>query len=132
MSSFTTAQGLFSDAIYAVLEDGHTNLWLNSSRGIFRVSKRQLEESGQDNAPITSISYGKADGILANSQYRDVIQPAACKDAKGRLWFRTTQGVVFVDPDVIGGNDEPPPVLIQRIVADDKPLSIGKNAMRNS
>ena len=76
---FTTAQGLFCDTIYAVMEDNHTNLWLNSSRGIFRVSKLHLEELGRDDLPLTSISYGKADGILANSQYRDVIQPAACK-----------------------------------------------------
>ncbi len=43
---------------------------------------------------ITSINYGRADGILSSGQYREVTQPAACKDARGQLWFRTTQGVV--------------------------------------
>src|SRR6202012_4464598 len=31
-----SGNGLFSDAIYGILEDNHTNLWFNSSRGIFR------------------------------------------------------------------------------------------------
>jgi signal transduction histidine kinase/ligand-binding sensor domain-containing protein len=119
VQSFTSAQGLFSDAIYSILEDGHTNLWLNSSRGIFRLDKNQLEAvaNGQ-RATITSISYGKADGILSSGQYKEVTQPSACRSADGRLWFRTTQGVAVVNPDEITLNALPPPVVIQAVIAD--------------
>jgi ligand-binding sensor domain-containing protein/signal transduction histidine kinase len=114
------SSGLFSDSIYAIVEDNHTNLWLNSSRGIFYVSKRQIEGflKGEQSS-ITSVNFGKADGILASGQYTDVSQPAACKDNEGRLWFRTTQGVVVVDPNVIAINHQPPPIMIQEIFVDN-------------
>jgi len=119
VQAFTSAQGLFSDAIYSILEDGHTNLWLNSSRGIFRLNKNQLEAvaNGQ-RATITSISYGKADGILSSGQYKEVTQPSACQSADGRLWFRTTQGVAVVNPNEIIQNTLPPSVVIQAVIAD--------------
>jgi ligand-binding sensor domain-containing protein/signal transduction histidine kinase len=123
---FTSAQGLFSDTIYAILEDDHDNLWLNSSRGIFRLDKRQLEEVAHGRQPkLTSISYGKADGILSSGQYQEVTQPSACKSLDGRLWFRTTQGVAVVDPNHLNINKQPPPVVIQQVIAD-------KNAISNS
>jgi signal transduction histidine kinase len=119
VKEFTSAQGLFSDAIYSILEDDHTNLWLNSSRGIFRLDKKQLEAVANGHqATITSISYGKADGILSSGQYKEVTQPSACKSADGRLWFRTTQGVAVVDPKEITLNKLPPEVVIQQIIAD--------------
>ncbi len=128
VTEITSQQGLFSDAIFATLEDNHTNLWLNSSRGIFRVNKQQAEEMTDGDANrITSISYGKADGIVASGQFRDVTQPAACKDAQGHLWFRTTQGVVMVDPDTLAMDHQPPPVVIQKITADNQPMRIAQS-----
>jgi len=116
---FTSRLGLFSDVIYSILEDNHSNLWLNSSRGIFRLDKQQMEAvvRGQ-RTTVNSISYGKADGVLSSGQYRDVTQPSACKDSDGRLWFRTTQGVAVVDPERVKSNDLLPPVVIQEVVAD--------------
>jgi ligand-binding sensor domain-containing protein/signal transduction histidine kinase len=119
---FTTTQGLFSDAIYAIVQDDHNNLWLNSSRGVFRVGKKQFEEvaNGQQTV-VTSISYGKADGILSSGQYQEVTQPSACKSVDGRLWFRTTQGVAVVNPEKLDMNVIPPPVIIQEVFADKHP-----------
>ncbi|HEY1789052.1 MAG TPA: two-component regulator propeller domain-containing protein [Verrucomicrobiae bacterium] len=116
----TRSSGLFSDAIYAIVEDDHTNLWLNSSRGIFYVNKREIEDflTGKLSS-ITSVNFGKADGILASGQYTYVSQPAACKDDEGRMWFRTTQGIVYVDPNVIAINHQPPPVMIQELLVDN-------------
>jgi signal transduction histidine kinase len=125
VTGFGTAQGLFSDSIYAIVEDDHANLWLSGSRGIFRLNKRDLEGAGAEtNAPVNSIAYGKADGILSSGQYHDVTQPAACRARDGRLWFRTTQGVAVVDPNKIVSNELPPPVVIQEILADAQGIPI--------
>ena len=127
VSEFNQKCGLFSDSIYAILEDAHTNLWFNSSRGIFWVNKQQIEAvaEGKETA-VKPITYGMADGILSSAQYNDDTQPAACKDKQGRLWFRTTQGVTSVDPETAIINDQPPPILIQSITADNKPIAVGK------
>lgn len=127
INEFTHRDGLFSDSIYCIVEDNHTNLWLNSSRGIFRVNKQQLAAVAEGRETlITSAQYGRADGILASGQYRNVTQPAACKDSRGRLWFRTTQGVAMVDPETVAISHPPAPVFIQEIIADNVPVGTGK------
>lgn len=121
---FSLHTGLFSDSIYAVLEDHRGNLWLNSSRGVFRVAKAGLDAVAAGRQPkVSSIAYGKADGVIGIGQYREVTQPAACKSRDGRLWFRTTQGVAVVDPARITPNETPPPVVIEEIIADRQPLA---------
>jgi ligand-binding sensor domain-containing protein/anti-sigma regulatory factor (Ser/Thr protein kinase) len=123
LNQFTSSEGLFSDAIYSILEDRHTNLWLNSSRGIFRVEKKQIEAFMRgERGMVNSVIYGRADGVLSSGQYGEVTQPTACQDMAGRLWFRTTQGVAVVNPDQINANDLPPPVVIQAIIADRHPV----------
>lgn len=127
VSEFNHKSGLFSDSIYAILEDQHTNLWFNSSRGIFRVDKAQFAAVAEGRqAGITAINYGISDGILASGQYFDVTQPAASKDIHGRLWFRTTQGVVVVDPETADINRQLPPVSFQQILVDNKVIAVGK------
>ncbi len=122
---FTSASGLFSDSIYSILEDHRDNLWLNSSRGIFRIAKKQFDAARTNGGPeIISISYGKEDGVISSSQYKDVTQPSACRGQDGRLWFRTTQGVAVVDPNEITTNELPPPVVIQEVIVDKHSLEM--------
>jgi signal transduction histidine kinase len=120
---FTSREGLFSDSLYAILEDGRGNLWFNGSRGIFRAAKKQFSAEA-DGARIWCINYGKTDGVMSTGQYEDEIQPSACTGADGRLWFRTTPGVAVVDPRQVTINELPPPVLIQEVIAEGMPLKL--------
>lgn len=121
--AFTSEEGLYSDSLYAVLEDHRHNLWFNSSRGIFRAAKRQFDaEPGQ--TKLFCISYGITDGVLSSGQYEEVTQPSACKGTDGRLWFRTMQGAATVDPNELSTNELPPPVVIEEVLADGKGLDL--------
>ena len=52
-------QGLFDDAISRILEDDHGNLWMSCNRGIFRVSKQQLNDfAGGKVERIDSLALG--------------------------------------------------------------------------
>jgi ligand-binding sensor domain-containing protein/signal transduction histidine kinase len=131
LTTFSAQQGLVSDSIYAIMEDERHNLWFNGAKGIFRAEKNQFAELTRGAiASLNFVSYGKADGVLGNGQTLDVMQPAACRDAQGHLWFRTTQGVVAIDPNNIGRNELPPPVAIETIIADRKPVSPSNFAPR--
>jgi signal transduction histidine kinase len=108
---------LFSDEIYELLEDDYGWLWMSCSKGIFRVRKRDLDALDQGKTKvITSISYGKPDG-MAGTLCNGIAKPAGWKASDGRLWFCTTKGLVVVDPN-IKVNERPPPVFIERLVAD--------------
>jgi ligand-binding sensor domain-containing protein/signal transduction histidine kinase len=131
--SYTTKEGLYSDTIYSILEDNRNNLWLTSSKGIFRVSKKQLAKvAGALEPEVNCITYGKADGIISSSQSRDAVQPVSCKGADGRLWFRTTQGVSVVDPAKITQNDLEPPVVIEEVIADRRTVATARLQLEGS
>lgn len=113
---YTTRHGLFDDFISRILEDDQGNLWMGSNRGIFRVSRRELDDFADGRVrSITSISYGVADGMPV-SGCNGGGQPAGWKTRDGRLWFPTTKGAVAVNPHET--NTLPPPVLIEGALID--------------
>ena len=123
-TSFTVKEGLFDDVVYQILEDGKGELWMSSSKGIFRVSKQQLEELAEGRTQfITSVSYGTADGMVTSECNGDG-QPAGWKSSDGKLWFATSRGMVVIDPDEIKRNKLPPSVLIERVIIDNKSLDL--------
>ncbi len=123
--AYTTRQGLWSDEIFEILKDDHGWLWMSSPKGVFRVNKQNLAQfDRRQSAAIASIAYGKADG-LESIQCTGVAKPAAWKSRDGRLWFATTKGVVVTDPNAgLGLNEQPPPVRIEEVLADKRPLDL--------
>jgi signal transduction histidine kinase/streptogramin lyase len=118
LTTLTTREGLFDNVLTTVLEDGRGNLWLGSFRGIFRVPKDELDGVAQGRIrAVTSISYGKADGMLNVECNSD--QPSGWKSKDGRLWFPTVKGVVVIDPDNLKSNEIAPPVYIEQVLVSD-------------
>ncbi|HEV2331426.1 MAG TPA: two-component regulator propeller domain-containing protein [Verrucomicrobiae bacterium] len=116
---FTSQEGLFSDSIYAIIEDQYGWLWMSSPKGIFRVRTEELDALSQGNASlITSINYGKADG-LETTICSGNGSPGVWKAQDGRLWFATTKGLVAVNPD-IKFDRRPSPVFIEQFSVDGK------------
>src|SRR6185295_7523327 len=94
---YTTDEGLFSNGVFQILVDDADNFWMSSNQGIYRVSRRQLNDFAEGKlGQITSISYGVKDGML-NSECNGGRQPAGVRARDGRLWFPTVEGVVVVD-----------------------------------
>src|SRR5579883_464475 len=115
--------GLFDARIYSILPDGRGNLWLASSKGIFRVNQNELNEFADGKLPsITSHPFST--GQL-HFECRSGVQPAACRTRDGRLWFSTSNGLVVIDPNRISGNPIPPPAAITALVANGKRIDAG-------
>lgn len=131
LTSYTMRQGLFSDQVFEILEDNHGWLWMSCYKGIFRVSKKNLDELDLKKTPrISSIAYGKADG-MENVQCTGIAKPGAWKSRDGRLWFATAKGVVMTDPNIDQeSNEQPPPILIEEVVVDKQHFAfpLGDNA----
>jgi signal transduction histidine kinase len=122
VTGYTSKDGLFDDTVYLVLEDGRRNLWMSCNKGVFRVGKAELAEFAEGHrSAITSISYGTADG-MESRECNGGFQPAGWKTRDGRLWFPTIKGVAVVDPDSIKINSLIPPVVIEQVIVDQKPV----------
>jgi diguanylate cyclase (GGDEF)-like protein len=121
--SYTISQGLYDDAIFSILEDGQGRLWMSCNKGIFRVDKRQLDElDRKEVARLTPVAYGVEDG-MKNRECNGANQPPAWRDAGGRLWFPTIEGVAVIDPARIRTNPVPPRVSVERLVVDGRDVA---------
>jgi signal transduction histidine kinase len=113
-TAYTTKEGLFSDEIYEILEDNFGSFWMSCRRGIFRLSRKDLDDFDRGTVKVlSSTGYGRADG-LATVQCNGVAKPAGWKGRDGRLWFATIRGVVTVDAN--RNNLAPPPVVIDDVL----------------
>jgi signal transduction histidine kinase/ligand-binding sensor domain-containing protein len=121
---YTVEDGLFNNGVFQILEDQHSNLWISCNRGIYRVSKRELNEfAGGARNTITSVAYGKIDGMLS-VECNGGIWPAGTKTRDGKLWFPTLDGVAVIDPESIAYDSQPPPVIIESALLDRVPMPV--------
>ena len=125
-TAFTTRNGLFDDAIFSIVDDGRGWLWLTSNRGVFRVSREQLAAFAAGTAKsFQSIVYGVSDG-MKSKECNGGFQPAGWKGASGKLYFPTMGGLSIVDSQRLNTNRFPPTVLVERLLADGKPVDPSK------
>jgi signal transduction histidine kinase len=114
----TFADGLPENVVSSILDDGRGNLWMSGNRGVYRVSKDQLNRCADGELRhVHSVLYGVGDG-LASAETNGGFQPAAWRDRSGHLWFPTIKGLTTVDPaDAIGGSGAPA-VSLEDVVVD--------------
>ena len=124
--AITTRDGLFDDTIYSILEDTQGHFWMSSNRGISRVSHLQLDAFADGKIPsVTALAFGEGDGM--RSRECNGNSPGAIRARDGTQWYSTLQGVAVIDPDRIAFNRRVAPVVVERVLADGKPISARKN-----
>lgn len=113
--NYRTEQGLYNNGVFQILEDRRGYFWISCNKGIYRVSRRELNDLAEGRiARISSVAFGKQDGML-NTECNGGRQPAGLVSDDGRLWFPTMGGVAVIDPEAAQPNPQPPPVKIESI-----------------
>lgn len=122
-SKINSAQGLPSNFIFGIEEDAHGNFWISSNNGIFRVPQQQLNDCADSTTnTVNCLDYGLGDG-MPSLECSGGMQPSSCKTPDGRIWFPTAAGVVAVNPENTKISHQPPPVIIEEIVANGHKLA---------
>lgn len=117
MTRYTVAQGLASNGIYELLEDGRNNFWISGPNGISTVNRRELDSIAEHpSRPVAVTLYGVSDG-LETIQMCGGEKPAGVLTTQGEVWFPSSKGPVRVS---IGSPrpSEPAPVVIDQVMAD--------------
>jgi len=123
LAAVTVSQGLPSNTVLSVLDDGHGRLWMSSGEGIVGAARADLEAAAEGGAgPLRAIRITEAEG-LRDRECSGGVQPSAWRSRDGRLWYPTIAGVAVVDPRKIGLNTRPASVRIEGIVADGRTLA---------
>lgn len=121
---YKAESGLFRERILHLLEDDSGYFWLSSRSGIFRVSKKELNDFAAGKTGLLSpIVYGKADG-MKRAQCNGIAQPSGWRSKDERLWFPTMDGLVIFDPSRARMNAQPPPVVIERVLVDGEEVPL--------
>lgn len=122
IDTFTTAHGLADNTISQILEDDAANLWLGSNRGIMRIALEELAAVAEGRKPsFGAFLCGQREGMVSE---QSSFSPAGLKSCDGKLWFPTAKGLVLVEPAHLRTNlnANPPPVYIEEVRADGKPV----------
>jgi signal transduction histidine kinase/ligand-binding sensor domain-containing protein/DNA-binding response OmpR family regulator len=123
VTAYTTRDGLFDDAIWAILEDRHADLWMTSDHGIYRIPKRELDDFAAGRIHhLNGVTYGLDDGLLT-AEFNGGFRPPAWRMRDGRLLFSGAKGMVMVDPDLVHRDLTPPPSTIESVVINRQPYN---------
>ncbi len=118
------ADGLPDDNIAEMAEDDAGRLWCGTRGGIFHVGRSELLAFADGKIPkVTGITFGRSEG-LAEISCLGSCQPMTCNTPDGRLWFATQQGALTLDAAALKSNSRPPPVFIDGLFVNDRPLEI--------
>ena len=125
ITTYTTRDGLFDNAMWCSLDDGRGNVWTTSNKGIARIAWADLERFDRKAiAAIPHVSYDAQDG-LRSREGNGGHQPVAWRDRTGALWFATVSSAVSVDPALaLVANSPPPPVRVEALIADGEAVPL--------
>ncbi|MCP4221568.1 MAG: PAS domain-containing protein, partial [bacterium] len=121
--AYNTSNGLFDDSLWSSHEDDTNMFWFSCDRGIFRVSRRELEAFAEGKIPrLLSMVYGLEDGMKA-TECNGGCNPLVVGKKQGRLWYPTAGGITIVSPYSLRKNTPPPPVIIEDILINGDSIS---------
>lgn len=114
-------QGIPGSQVLLVLDDGMNRLWLRTNHGLAVIARDELIACADGNIPrVSPLEFDISDGF---EPIRSTIgTPVGCRSAEGLLYFVTRKGVARFNPAKTHSRKEPMPIIISRVVADEKVL----------
>jgi signal transduction histidine kinase/ligand-binding sensor domain-containing protein len=137
IATLSSGNGLRCDGVHWMREDDAGAAWLNTTCGLVRVSRADLDawaaasEAGRRSERIVNVTiFDASDGVRSHYPVGGGYGPKIAKSADGRLWFLPADGVSIVDPQRMPVNRIPAPVHIEQITADRKSYELTPEAGR--
>ncbi len=119
-----TDEGLYDNSVSEILSDDHGWLWFAADHGIFKVREQDFDALAEHRGSrVHSVHYGREDG--APSLQADAGDwPHSVRSRDGRLWMAMRNGLAAINPGELREDPEPPPVLLKRVLVDDRTVAI--------
>ncbi|WP_439475821.1 ligand-binding sensor domain-containing protein [Algoriphagus formosus] len=106
--SLKKQNGLQTQAVYSITDDGKNGYWITNNFGAQFFSYQEFnlfKESTDDSFFIGSTLYDQSVG-MPNSEANGLIFPAVARDFNGRIWVPTVEGVGIIDPSLQSGMEK--------------------------
>ena len=102
--------------VSGIVADPQDGLWFSENRGIIHIRKAQLRSGS---GKVEFERFGLLDGLTAQLR-GSLSSPSTVQTTDGRIWFATTTGLAWINPNRILRNTVPPPVLIESVIANGR------------
>ncbi len=117
--SIESADGSALDGVFGIVADPRTGLWLATNQAIVFLARPELQRLNANQHRVTLRTFGLLDGLAA-ALLRNLASPSSARTSDGRIWFATTNGLAWIDPNRIPNNTVPPAVVIESLVANGR------------
>ena len=120
LTMLTSANGLpCTPPVWWVTEDDDHSLWLSLNCGVARIRRPELEAWALDTKRSVAVTiFDNADGVRQHWNPSKGYGPIVTRSKDGKVLFIGMEGVGVIDPRRLSHNGLPPPVHIERIVAN--------------
>ncbi len=120
------SNGLASNTVFGIKEDGLGYLWVSGKNGIQRLSLDSLKQVADNKMKkVEGVRFGISEGMSSDKCPRfsknGILEPE-----KGKLWFSTNKGIVEFDSLKLKINKIPPGVLIRKVLINSKKVAYSK------
>jgi signal transduction histidine kinase/ligand-binding sensor domain-containing protein len=114
--TMTESNGLPCVDIHSLLVDASGALWLYATCGVIHVAADQVQAWWEN--PAAKLEVRILDAFDGAQAARANFFPKASISPDGKLWFANASVVQVIDPARLDLNAVPPPVQIERLIAD--------------
>jgi ligand-binding sensor domain-containing protein/signal transduction histidine kinase len=123
IAHFTSEDGLASDAIYDILEDGEGHLWMSGPNGISMLNRHELDGQAEMAARHFALTFYPISEMAANTEIYGGTESSGSITAQGDVWFPSNRGPIHILPFHRPALP-PPPLHIQAVLADGRPVAM--------
>lgn len=113
------------DQVNAIAEDDQGHLWLGTPAGVIWAPLAAVLAAARDERALPELRMAEISDTQPTFVVRSGKQPIVCRTAGGELLFATRKGVIGVNPARIAVNRVVPPVGIERVTVDGRPMTSG-------
>ncbi len=112
--------------LHDIVVDSRGRVWLRTDAGVVRASAEEIHDviNGEQRLVRWTV-VGPADGLPTTGLVKPGF-PTACYLPDDRMVFATLRGLAFVEPSPRAGEEPEPPVVIERVLADDALVRPGR------
>jgi signal transduction histidine kinase/ligand-binding sensor domain-containing protein len=130
VATLTVRNGLPCNTIHWSMPDDDRALWLYTACGLVRLEHEDLDAwIAAPGHRVTPRIWGAADGVPLLAFTSAYFNPPVAKGPDGKLWFVSGADVQVVAPRQLPFNPLPPPVHVERLIADHQPHA-AENGLR--
>jgi len=110
--------------VHCIREDRKGYFWITTNRGLFRVTKQELDNYAAGSPGQVYYYYIDKTWGFSTNEFNGRCTPCGIITGDGHFFFPSLDGLVGFNPDSLHIGLPDKPIFIERVMADDKKISL--------